>query len=573
MQSSRIILACLILVMAVTVISCSSREDAVLAEFKDRKITVGRFEQAYAKVNVKYLPQASGVEGYAEFLNTMLNKEVMAYKADELGYDKDQTVVQGMDAFRTMGLQAAYLKIEVADKVTVSEEEVREHYRNKGSVLSVKQLLVDTPEMAQDVYQMLIDGADFDTACKEYSKGPDADVGCKVLTVAYGQYGPGLQRSMFALPVGGITEPQETGYGFFIIKILKRTDAKSKEPFEDVRETLEQEVRVINEMLYTNVVTDGIRERAGVVWFWDNLGVGFRALPPDRPFTNPPDRRDEVYPLLYFEEEDLDTPLVTYKDKTITVKDFSDYYDRASFFTRPRRDFRYGGIKAFLIERIMDQLVMEEMERSRIEDHPEVREVVKSKREELMINRLWDDMVNQQTVVTDQMSRDYYNDNAETFRVPEKRRFGVILTGDLESAQAAYDEVKGGKRFRTVALAYSIDELTRETLAETELLVNGEQPEIDRVGFAIERVGGVSEPFETSKGWMVLKLTEKTDAGMYSYGEAKDQIQAALKQIKNDERLDELLEKWKEELGLVIHENNLQKIQVEERTAEAKQSA
>jgi parvulin-like peptidyl-prolyl isomerase len=559
--------ACLILVLAVSVLSCSGREDAVLAEFKDRSITVGEFEDAYGKVAPKYLPKTSGLEGFEEFLNTMLHKEVMAYKADELGYDKDATVVQGLEAFRNMGLQAAFLKIRVADKVTVKDEQVREHYRNKGVTLQVKQLLLDTPDEAEDVYQILKDGADFDTACKEYSKGPDAEMGGQVLSVSYGQYGPGMQRSMFALPVGGFTEPQMTAYGFFIVKILKRTEAKNKEPFDDTRETLEQEVRVQNEMIFTNVVTDKIREDAGVTWFWDNLGIPFRALPPDRSYNNPPDRRDEVYPLLFFDEEDLDKPLVTYKNKTITVKDFSDFYDRASFFTRPRLEFRYGAIKYFLTERIMNELVVEEMERSRIEEHPEVRPVLQAKHEELMINRLWDDMINQQTVVTNQMVRDYYNDNREVFRVAEKRRFGVILTGDLESAQKAYDEVKSGKRFRTVAMAYSIDEVTRETLAETDLLSEGEQPVMDRVGFALERVGQVSEPFETSRGWMVLKLTERADETFFTFAEAEDRIRSALKQIQNDERLDEQLKKWKEELGVVIHKDRLNKIQVAQRGA------
>jgi foldase protein PrsA len=184
----------------------------------------------------------------------------------------------------------------------------------------------------------------------------------------------------------------------------------------------------------------------------------------------------------------------------------------------------------------------------------------------MMINRLYEDMVNQQTVVTDQMVRNYYRDNSQFFEVPEKRRFGVILTGDLESAQAAYEEIMSGKRFRTVAMKYSIDEMTRETLAETELMTEGEQPEIDRVGFALNRVGAVSEPFETSRGWMIVKLTEKTEAGRFTLEEARDQVKQALKQIENEKRLQELLDKWKDELGVRIHEENFSKVKIEERS-------
>ena len=116
-------------------------------------------------------------------------------------------------------------------------------------------------------------------------------------------------------------------------------------------------------------------------------------------------------------------------------------------------------------------------------------------------------------------------------------------------------------------MAYTIDETTRRTLAETELLSEGEQPELDKVGFDLQRVGAVSEPFETSRGYMILKLTERQDSRTYTIDEARGSIQGALKQTKNDTRLKELLEKWKEEVEVVVYEDNLREVQVEERSA------
>jgi len=570
MKFSRALFIILIVAATAGVLSCSGKDGAVLAEFQDQKITVGEFEDAYARVDPKYLPRSSGEEGYREFLTTMLNKEVMAYKADELGYDKDQAVLNGMEAFRKMGLQTAYLQLVAAGDIEVTDEQIREHYRNKGATLTVKQILLDTPDEAEETYQLLQDGGDFESICKQYSRGPDADVGGKVLTISYGMTGPALQSAIFSLPVGGVSTPVSTPYGFFVVKVLRRTDARQKESYDDLRETMYQEVRVLNQELAINASTNKLRADRGVIWFWTNFYTVLDALPPDRSLNNPPNRKDEVYPLLFFEEDDLDQPLLSYDNKTITVRDFSDYYDGSSFFARPRREFRFGGIKNFLMERMMAEVVPEEMERSKIAEHPEVKKILKAKQEELMINRLWDDMINQQTVVTDNEIRDYYKEEEAFFVYPEKRRFGVILTGDLEAAQTAYDEIKGGKRFRTVAMAYSIDEVTRESLAETELLAEGEQPEMDKIGFAIKRVGDVAPPFESSRGWMVLKLTEMQDARKLSLQEARESIRPGIKQRKNDERLNELLEKWKEELGLVIYDKNFSKIVVEERSINSK---
>ncbi|MCH7548263.1 MAG: peptidyl-prolyl cis-trans isomerase, partial [Candidatus Krumholzibacteriota bacterium] len=527
-------------------------------------------ERDYRRVNPTFLPQATGFEGKREFLTTMLNKAVMAYKADEFGYDKDPSVVKGMETFRKLGLQAGYLQRKVADKVTISDEEMRMHHENKGAIVNVKQILVDTPEQADEVWNLLEDGGDFDSILKNYSKAPDATAGGKVATIAYGKYAPALQWELFQRSEGEYTTPIYTGYGYFIIKILRRTQpTRERVTFEENREHLEHEVRATKEMIATNELTNKIREKYGVEWYWDNLYIAFEALPPDRDVTNPPRRQDEIYPLLYFEEEDMDRPLVTYKGKTIAIKDFSDIYDQGSFFVRPRREFRLAGINSYLVERIMNEILVEEMERSGIDRDPEVARALRGKREELMINRLYEDWINSKTVVNMQMIAEYYEEHEDGFVVPEKRKFTVILCGDQETALKAYQEVQSGTLFRNVAMAYTIDEESRRSLAETDLLAEGEQPEIDRVGFALPDVGSVSEPFQMSRGWMILKLTEQADSKTFSLEQARGSIQSALKQQLNEELLNQLLETWKEELGVVISDDNLRKTQIEERSAAA----
>jgi parvulin-like peptidyl-prolyl isomerase len=561
----RTIVIGVILPVAVLLTSCTKREDQPLAEFADETISVGEFEKAYAVVKPEFLPNETGIEGYREFLTTMVNKEVMALKADELGYDKDPAVVQAMETFKKMGLQAGYLKRKIADEVEVTEEEIRDHYENRGASMSMKQILVDTPDEADEVMAALDSGADFESVCKKFSKSPDAAEGGRVMTITYGRLAPDFQYKVFHTDVGDYTQPILTPYGFFIVKALRRAESRTKEPYEQLHDTLEQEVRVMKEAIATNKHTEKLREEYGVVWYWDNLRICFEALPPDRQFDQAPSRKDEVYPLLYFDEEDLEKPVASYGDKEILIKDFSDYYDQASFYGRPRRDFRVAGVRTFVMERIMGDLIQREMKRSRIEEDPEVKAVMEGKREEVMINRLWDDMVNKQTTVTDRMIIDYYNENHDDFKIPERRRFGVILTGDVESAQKAYDELKSGTLFRTVAMAYSIDKQTRETMGETELLSKGEQPEIDEVGFALDGVGSVSEPFQTSRGWMILKVTEMEPPGEYTMEQARSSIESALKEQLNEKRLNELLDKWKAEANLTIREENLDKIQVEER--------
>lgn len=573
MRISRIWLG-LVVPAVIAATGCSKREELKVAEFKDQVITVADFETAYAKVDPAYLPKATGFEGKKEFLTTMLNKYVMAYKADELGYDKNPNVSQTMEMFSRMALQVAYLKREVADKITVSDEEVREYYENKGVSMECKQILCDTEEQAQEAYQAIEEGLDFDTAVRQFSKNEDASTGGMVFTAAHGQMVPELQVAVFSVPVGGVTPPVKTTSGWVLMKVLRRNEGRKKPNFEDVREEYKTEVKQFKEAIALNEFTEKLRDDYGVTWHWDNIGIVYNTLPDDRPFDEAPLRSEEVYPLLMFDPADLDKPVVTWQgDKQITIKDFSDFYDQASFFNRPRRNARYGGIRQFLVERLMNEISADVVRKSGIEKEPEVARALKAKREELLVNLLYDDMVAKQTIVTEQEIKNYYEGNLESFHTPEKRKFGVIVTGDVETARQAYRELKDGKSFRIVMLAYSVDEETKASNGETKELALGEQPEFDDVGFALRNVGDVSEPFQTSRGWVVLKLTERVDEKYFSLEEASERIETALHQEKSDKRLEELLEQWKREVGVVIYDKNLEKTKIVERSAGQVQQA
>ena len=68
MKSSKLALLALLVPAALMVSSCTSREDSVIVEFQDRKITVADFERAYERVDASFLPKSRGFEGKQEFL-------------------------------------------------------------------------------------------------------------------------------------------------------------------------------------------------------------------------------------------------------------------------------------------------------------------------------------------------------------------------------------------------------------------------------------------------------------------------------------------------------------------------
>jgi hypothetical protein len=297
------------------------------------------------------------------------------------------------------------------------------------------------------------------------------------------------------------------------------------------------------------------------------MKIIFDAMPPDIPVESAPPRDLEVYPILKLAVEDLAKPVATYLGKTITIKDFSDLYDRSEFSVRPRREYRLGGLRKFLTDHIMNELVEVELATSGIENEPQVARMLKRKQEELMVNVMFFDLVDKNTTVPfDEIER-HYNDNIENFQSDERRRFHIVLTHDKKSAEEARVRMLRGGEVARIAESYATIEEITETGLNDVLLTKGESPEIDKYGFSLLREGVVSEPFQISNGWVVAKLVELRPAGYITVSEAQHEISHELRARKNDEKLKEFLAKWKAEYEVTIYEKNLKKAVVTARAS------
>jgi parvulin-like peptidyl-prolyl isomerase len=555
----------LVAITSIALTGCSKREDLKLAEVKDRVITIHEYEDAYARVKPEFLPKKTGDEGKREFLDTMVNRDVMAVKADELGYDKDPSVGQGMEAFRRMTDQVAFLRKQVGE-IKVSDADVQRYFDLKGTTINFKRILCDRKEQADEAYEALKKGDEFTAVLTRYSTSDDAKDGGTVISAPFGALLPQLDEPVFKLPVGGYTEPIFTPQGWVIIQVVKIDKTKkNEEKFADVKERIRTQIQNERETVAINDYTEKLRDKYGVTWNYDSMEIIFKALPPDKPVDNAMSRDQEVYPLLYFEAGDLDKPVVSYPGRTITIKDFSDLYDRASFYNRPRREMRLGGIRGFLTLNIMNDISNDAIAKSGIENDPEVKKLLDTKHDELMVSLMYEDLVNKKTIITFDRMQGYYNDNQSSLRSPERRNFGIVITGDQETALKAQEEMLAGKPMAVVAANYSTDGEVLEKKGQTGLVGRGEVPDADNVGFNMKSVGEVSTPFQVSNGWMVLKLMELSPERTFTFEESRDRIEAALREQDNDKRLKELLAKWKDEYKVVIHDDNLKKVKLPER--------
>ncbi|HNX28903.1 MAG TPA: peptidylprolyl isomerase [Syntrophomonadaceae bacterium] len=168
----------------------------------------------------------------------------------------------GLDAFEqsltsyNMTLQdvkedlAVQVKLEklMKEKITITDAEIKEYFNANQEQFAVEEqikashILVDSEEKALEVKQKLAEGKDFAELAKEYSTDTtNKEQGGDLGLVSRGQMVAEFEDAAFALPVGEISEPVKTEYGYHIIKVTEKIAAREgtlEENQEEIRETL-----------------------------------------------------------------------------------------------------------------------------------------------------------------------------------------------------------------------------------------------------------------------------------------------------------------------------------------------
>jgi foldase protein PrsA len=137
-----------------------------------------------------------------------------------------------------------HLYARVTGDTQVTDAELEEAYKKNESVYTkpatrtVRQILVPSKSLADDIEAKLRDGADFAALAKKYSKDTaSAAIGGK-LTITQGYSVPEFEEVAFKLKTHEISSPVQTRYGWHIIEAVSPTVAGDSTPLAAVKKQL-----------------------------------------------------------------------------------------------------------------------------------------------------------------------------------------------------------------------------------------------------------------------------------------------------------------------------------------------
>jgi parvulin-like peptidyl-prolyl isomerase len=540
---------------------------AVVATVGGRPVTLGYFEQRLAKMERRFLPDTLDARGKRKFLDFIINKELMALRAEELKYGESPMVVNNLKILEENLIINTAIDEVTKGKLEPTAADLEEFETKKKQKAMVKQLAVPTRAQADAVRAKLQAGADFDAVAREVSilpkvtpKGDSIPEPMRVnMEVAFGDAMIPVEEAVFATPVGQVSEPVQTGYGWQLFMPVSIKEIARPPVDEEGRRRNGVQIQLRRKRRLVEDYYESILKEHKFSIDEDAIVLLYDKLPQDLPPEQAPDPATEQKPILALSHDDRARFLFEVDGQRHTVGDFSDKYDQTNWFERPKRITGFVGIRYWIRDRWLRPLQLERARRNGIQNLPAVADEVRMRREQMMVSLLHQNLISGQAPVPiDQQLEEFYEQHKDLYVDKERRRCNFIVNTQERVVRRAAEEIKGGKDFVEVAIAYNENASSPEQVKSPEFTADAEDfKEVAPVAFGLQKVGDYSEPFKVSTNWVMLQLDAVIPSRQIPLQEILEDVATDWQNQWREDKLNELLVDWKAQVPIQVNEKVL----------------
>jgi hypothetical protein len=158
--------------------------------------------------------------------------------------------------------------------------------------------------------------------------------------------------------------------------------------------------------------------------------------------------------------------------------------------------------------------------------------------------------------------RTYYQEHQEVYVDKEKRLFNVVYHQRERVVRRAYEAIQGGADFVETAIRFN-DHATEVDHVRTPAFAR-DDPEfaaIAEVGYSLEK-GEMSEPFKTETGWVLMQFALEIPEKPFEFDEVRSSVETDMSNQWSEDRLNELLEEWRQQFPIEIFDKVLAEAEV-----------
>ncbi|MDY6986721.1 MAG: peptidyl-prolyl cis-trans isomerase [Thermodesulfobacteriota bacterium] len=225
-------------------VSYAASKDVVVATINDTHVLQSELDRVVMEYKRKTGKKEVTDQEKQGALKSLVTRKLILQQPPVQALKQDKDVIEQVREFERNIIIARFLKSQVGNRLTVTDEELEKFYKENlhrfSSPPKVKasHILVRTEEEAEQVKKRLGEGGDFGQLAKEYSIDlPMALEGGSMGTIEKGKTLPVLEKTLFSLNVGETSDVVETTFGFHVLTVDEVIPAGFT-PFQEVKDEL-----------------------------------------------------------------------------------------------------------------------------------------------------------------------------------------------------------------------------------------------------------------------------------------------------------------------------------------------
>jgi len=141
------------------------KRNETLARVENERITTGYFLYRYEN----FLLSATSKDSWRvrrQFLDNLLNERLIIRQIYDEGITGDREFQDKVHAVRTQALLDGYRRKAVIDKITVTEDELKQAFARSNTRVRARHLYASTEPEARELYELVMAGATFDSLAR-----------------------------------------------------------------------------------------------------------------------------------------------------------------------------------------------------------------------------------------------------------------------------------------------------------------------------------------------------------------------------------------------------------------------
>ena len=413
-----------------------------LAQVGDDPIDEREFRRYEAQIQPQHRSLAQGVEKHREHLMSLIDIKLMVREAYARGLDKNPAWIKAVDLARHKAMIEAYIREQVGLQIEISEDELRAKFAAHPARHAVRgaHILLDSRARADSIYAEIKAGrATFEDMARKHSldEATAAAGGWFDSHYAFDRVSDRVYERVFSLDIGEVSQPFRTPQGWEIAKVVDKK-LVSFEKYRSViqRATfLEKIENLRSEHIDKLVAESGLRpveqQVRRFVAAWNEQ--------PGSPQLTP---------------EEWAAPLYEYDGGVITVQ-------QGSYLLHNTRLGHTQIDSALLDDRIRrrgapDLLLGLAAEAGGYAERPAVQEKVKAEKERLLLQGLWEELLEGALAVSAEEARAHYEAHPELYWAPEEIVVQEIMVADESLARELLEQIRNGADMAALATKHSI---------------------------------------------------------------------------------------------------------------------